>query len=112
MECKYTHRQQLGDHVSGSVPGQTAQRQFVANLVLHGPLREVHNVRGLIDANNAVGGGGGQQESQVLGCKLHIRDTGPRVYKGGAAHPAASGGIGGGYLFANHLLPNGGGAIK
>jgi len=80
--------------------------------VLHGPLRKVHDVRGFVNADDAVGGGGGQQESQVLGRELHIRDAGPRIHQGGAAHPSPGWGIAGGDLIANHLLPNGGGAIE
>ena len=54
------------------VPGDAAAAELAGDLVLQGPLAQVHHVRSLVDPHHSVRRAGGQHQAHVFRGKLHI----------------------------------------
>lgn len=70
----------------GRVPRDAGAGEFGRDLVLQGPLAQVHHVRGLVDSHHAVCRTCGQHQAHVLRGKLHIGHRCPTVHKCGSLY--------------------------
>lgn len=68
------------------VPRDAAAAELGGNLVLQGPLTQVHHIRGLVDPHHAVRRAGGQHKAHVLRRKLDVRHRGPTVHQRGSLY--------------------------
>lgn len=65
----------------GGAPGDTGAAEFTGDLVLQGPLAEVHHVRSLVDPHNPVRRARGQHQTHVFRSELHVRHRRPAVHQ-------------------------------
>lgn len=62
------------------VPGDAGEGDLERDLVLEGPLRQVHDVGRLVDPDDPVRADRGEHEAQDLGAELDVRHGGTRVH--------------------------------
>lgn len=93
-------------------PGQAGKRKLAADLVLQRPLRQIHDVRRLVDADHAVRRASGQQKSLVLRRKLHVRHTRSCIDEIRALHPPLDRCHRRGRLLGDRLFPDHRCAVK
>ena len=94
---------------STGIPRDAATRHLAVDFQLRTPLRKVHNIRRLVDADHAIGGASGELEAEVLGGEFDVGDAGSRVDEVSPFHPGGGGGFRGGasvFLARRHFLPN------
>ena len=68
----------------GGVPGDAGAAKLAGDLMLQGPLAEVHDVRCLINAHHPIGRASGQHQTHVLGSKLYVCHGCPTVHQRGS----------------------------
>lgn len=68
------------------VPWDAAAAELGGNLVLQGPLTQVHHIRGLVDSHHAVRRAGGQHKAHVLRSKLDVCHWGSTVHQRGSLY--------------------------
>lgn len=98
--------------IHGLVPAETAQREFAGDVIRQCPLRQIHDVRRLVDSDDTVHRAGGQQQALVLGAEFDISHTGPGIDEIRTANPTFDRSHCWRRLLANRFLPNGHGAIE
>ena len=100
---------------STRIPGDATTGHLAVDFQLRTPLREVHDIWRLVDADHAIGGAGGQLEAEVFGGELDVGDAGPGVDERSPLHPRGGGGFGGGaavFFAGRNFFPNGSRAVE
>ena len=78
--------------------------------MLQRPLTQIHDVGSFVDADGAIGRGGGQQESEVSWSELDVRHRRSGIDEAGFLHPMRA--RVGTTALAGHFFPYGGGTVE
>lgn len=68
------------------IPRDAAAAELAGDLMLQGPLAQVHHIGSLVDPHNSIRRAGGQHQAHVFRGKLHISHWGSTVHQGGSLY--------------------------